>query len=1030
MKQKLLPRVLALLCLLCLTTVQSWAQSIVKGNVVDEQGEPVIGASIREAGTTNGTISDLDGNFQLKVGKDASLEVTYVGFVSQQIKVDGRSSIKIVLSEQSNSLNDIVVIGYGQVKKEDLSSSIATLSPKEITKAPGGLSAGLQSEVPGVQITNGKIHIRGVNSVNNTDPLYVVDGMIGGAIPDENNIASIQVLKDAASCAIYGSRGANGVIIITTKRGQAGDVKVEYNGYLGTKNFTKTYDMLSGQDLAELINEEMYNANPSRTDYLSELSDPESIGKGSNMFKEITRRGFFQKHNVSVSGGNQNATFRVTGIYDYDKGTLKSDRNENYTLNFVSDFKKGIFGLGETFTITRSLARSVGDAESGGSSYYLQLANKWSSVLPVYDPTSETGFAGAGVGTDCNNALAEMTYNYRHDETNLMSGNIWVTAEPIKGLVYKFNFGTELQRDMFTQYAGKYNVGAYQHVDRDTYTMYSAKYNRFLYEHTLNYNHQFGKHGLDAMVGVTSEEYKPRSFRGSVRDLPSSAVQDFDATQDATSRTLTSAYTPWSMVSYLARVLYNYDSKYMLTVNFRRDGSSKFSKAHRYGNFPSASAAWRISSEPWMKKLTWLNDLKLRAGYGVIGNSNIGDYLYQETVSFTNQYYYFNRTQNSGALSVTPANPDAKWEQSRTFDAGFDLTALDNRLSFTFDYFYNKTKDMLLQVPIAIAAGYSDASPTLNSGSIKNNGFEFLVAWHDRIGKNWEYNVSANLSTVTNEVTDLGLNSEIYKADGRTRTVVGGSVGRFWGYKTDGLFKTDAEAAAYVNKDGKRLQPNAAAGDLKFVDVNGDGVIDAKDETFIGNPIPDFTYGLAGDVTYHSSVGDFDFSMVWNGSQGNDIYNNTRYFGEGMYHYYNCYASTLDRFRAEDLTFTNPISGKTTFYPKNTNTDMPRAVLGDPNQNMRNSDRYVEDGSYLRLKTLLIGYTLPNRWTSKLGIEKLRFYAGGKNLITITGYSGLDPEVGDSDSSNNMTRGIDGLSTWSAVFPNYREWYFGMQLTF
>lgn len=1025
MKPKKFFKILLLLCIFSLTALQAVAQQRVTGQVMDERGEPIIGASIREKGTSNGSITDLDGNFSLQVAEGSQLEITYVGFESQTLKAT--SNMKIVLKEQENTLNDIVVIGYGSVKKEDLSSSIATLSPKEITKSPGGLEAGLQSEVPGVQITNGTIHIRGVNSVNNTDPLYVVDGMIGGAIPDENNIASIQVLKDAASCAIYGSRGANGVIIITTKRGQEGDVKVEYNGYIGTKDFTNTYDMLSGQELAELINEEMYNADPTRTDYLEGLSDPESLGAGSNMFDAITRTGTFQKHNISVSGGGKNATFRVTGVYSYDKGTLKGNHDEDYTLNFVSDFKKGIFGLGETFTITRSLARSQGNQ---ANSYYLQLANKWSSALPIYDETSESGYAGAGLGTDCNNALAELVNNWRHDESNLISGNIWVTAEPIKGLVYKFNYGMELQRDMYDQYSAKYNVGSYQHVDNDTYTMYAARNNRFLYEHTLEYNHQFGKHGLDAMVGMTSEQYKPKSFNGSVRDLPSSSVLDLDNTQDTSSRTLSSAYTPWSMVSYLARLLYNYDSKYMLTVNFRRDGSSKFSKSHRYGNFPSFSAAWRISSEPWMQKIKWLNDLKLRTGYGVIGNSNIGDYLYQETVSFTNQYYYFNKTQNSGALSVTPANPDAKWEQSRTFDVGLDLTALDNRLTFTMDYYYNKTKDMLLEVPIALAAGYSDASPTLNSGSIKNNGFEFLVAWHDHIGKDWDYNVSANLSTVSNEVTDLGTNSEIFMADGRTRTVVGGSVGRFWGYKTDGLFQTDEEAASYVNSDGERLLPNAEAGDLKFVDVNGDGTIDANDETFIGDPIPDFTYGFAADVTYRSPIGQFDFSMVWNGSQGNDIYNNTRYFGEGMYHYYNCYSSTLDRFRAEDLTFTNPVSGETTYYPKNTDTDMPRAVLGDPNQNMRNSDRYIEDGSYLRLKTLLIGYTLPQRWTSKFGVEKLRFYLGGKNLITITDYSGLDPEVGDVDSSSNMTRGIDGLSTWSNVFPNYREWYFGMQLTF
>ena len=342
-----------------LSCAVAMAQNKVTGTVIDDKGDPIIGATVRVNGSKEGTVTDLDGHFSLSAAQDAKLSISYVGYVTREVDVKGTTPVKVVLSESAKSLNDIIVIGYGIQKKADLSSAIAVLDAKEITKTPGGLSAGLQSQVPGVQVTNGRIHIRGVGSINNTDPLYVVDGMIGGAVPDENDIASIQVLKDAASCAIYGARGANGVIVLTTKRGKAGKTTVDYNGYLGWKTFTNEIDLLNGRQLAELINEEMYNINPQRTDYMKGLSDPEAIGEGYNMFKAITRTGSYQKHNVSVSGGSENANFRVTGIYGNDKSLYVKEGSENFTMNVVSDFKKGIFGFGETVTIGRNLTHNT-----------------------------------------------------------------------------------------------------------------------------------------------------------------------------------------------------------------------------------------------------------------------------------------------------------------------------------------------------------------------------------------------------------------------------------------------------------------------------------------------------------------------------------------------------------------------------------------------------------------------------------------------------------------------------------------------
>ena len=661
-----------------LSCAVAMAQNKVTGTVIDDKGDPIIGATVRVNGSKEGTVTDLDGHFSLSAAQDAKLSISYVGYVTREVDVKGTTPVKVVLSESAKSLNDIIVIGYGIQKKADLSSAIAVLDAKEITKTPGGLSAGLQSQVPGVQVTNGRIHIRGVGSINNTDPLYVVDGMIGGAVPDENDIASIQVLKDAASCAIYGARGANGVIVLTTKRGKAGKTTVDYNGYLGWKTFTNEIDLLNGRQLAELINEEMYNINPQRTDYMKGLSDPEAIGEGYNMFKAITRTGSYQKHNVSVSGGSENANFRVTGIYGNDKSLYVKEGSENFTMNVVSDFKKGIFGFGETVTIGRNLNHNTD---------MLKLISiKWSTACPIYDPQAPTGYAGASLGTDMENPRATADNTWHHNETNTMTGNAWLTVEPIKGLVYKFNFGADLYRFNSRSYVADYYVGDYQKNTPDTYSMGNNRSNRFLYEHTLTYDKAFGDHRLNFMAGITSEETKGYGFNASARAMPGREVLILGATQKADSKEVGSSELHNSMYSYLARAMYSYAGKYMLTANFRRDGSSNFSKANRYGNFPSFSAAWRVSQEKFMKSLTWLDDLKLRASWGKLGNANISPYQYQSTVSFNAVRYYFNDVEHTGALPMTPSNPDVKWEASTSTDIGFDLTMLKNRLSLTADY--------------------------------------------------------------------------------------------------------------------------------------------------------------------------------------------------------------------------------------------------------------------------------------------------------------------------------------------------------
>ncbi|NDV80888.1 TonB-dependent receptor [Bacteroides sp. 51] len=1010
---------LLFLITLFLSASMTWGQSrSISGKVVSAtDGEPIIGASVLVKGTTNGTITDLEGTFKLSGSPNEILVFSFVGYVTQEIAIGGNTTFSVLLKEDTQILDDIVVIGYGTQRKADLSSSITVLDTKELEKVPGGLAVGLQSSVAGVQMTNGRIRVRGVGSINNTDPLYVVDGMIGGVVPDESNIASIQVLKDAASCAIYGARGANGVIMITTKRGATGDVKISYDGYAGWKGMSHDVDMLNGQELAELINEAMYNENPNRTDYLAALSDPAAIGEGYNMMNELKRTAFFQKHNLSVSGGSDKANFRINTTYSTDQPIFIREDYKNYGIQLISDFTKGKLKLGETITINRNL-HDWSDTKILG-------AQKWSSTCPIYDENHVTGFAGAGNGTDCGNPLAESHMNWNKGEGTTINGNVWATYEFIPGLKYKFNMGVDMYRYVVQNYIADYSIG-YENHSPDEYKMSTSKSNRFLYENTLSYDKIFGKHNLSALIGVTSEETKGLGHNGGARAMPSPDILILGSTQDNSSKVVGSDISRSSMFSLLGRVNYSYDSKYMMTFNFRRDGSSNFSKNNRYGNFPSVSAAWRISQEKFMQGFSWLSDLKLRGSWGMLGNSLIDPYQYQSTVNFDGIWYYLNDSKVSGALPTTPSNPDVKWETQYSTDLGLDLTVLNNRLTFTMDYYYKKTKDMLIQVPISFTAGYMGNFPTLNAGSIENQGFEFTLTYRDQIG-NWDYSVSGNLTTVKNKVLDLGSNNAIFAANSVTKTAVGKSIGQFWGYVTDGLYKTQAQ----LDED-KVFAPNAQLGDIRFKNLNNDNELSDADKDYIGNPIPKFTYGLSADVSYKAAFGTIDFAMIWQGSQGNDIFNYSRVDNEGMHHYYNNTKEVLNRYRAEDIMFVNPVSGVSTFYPKNTDTNMPRAIIGDPNQNRKLSDRYVEDGSYLRLKALTLGYTFPKQLLNKFSIEHLRIYVGAKNLLTLTSYKGYDPEVGDQDrwSGKNLTRGVDGMSLWDPTFPNTREFYVGLQLTF
>jgi len=997
-------------------------EKMIHGKVTNTSGQPVNGASIKVKGKSLSTSTNEKGEFTLSLNPGEVIQISNVGYNHTEYQIGQSTEINIPLVAAEIAVDEVVVVGYGRQKKVDLTSSVAVVDTKDLVKLPGGTIATLQSTVPGVQVTNGTVRIRGVGSINGTDPLYVVDGMIGGAMPDENNIASIQVLKDAASSAIYGARGANGVILVTTKRGQAGEVKIDYNAFGGIKNISHNVPLLNGQQLAELINEEMYNRDPGRKDYLPALSKPTEIGQGYNMMDELLQTGNYQRHNLSVSGGSQHANFRLSGIYATDKSIIIQDKSKYYGTQIVSDFTKGKLRIGETL--------SLGYNRRNWSDKNIIDAQKWSSTLPLYDANSSTGFAGAGNGTDVQSALANAYLNKNVNDNFTANGNVWASYEIINGLTYKFNMGMDINRTRNEGYIGDYSVGQYQNHSPDELNISSTQNNRWLFENTITYENSIGKHTFSALAGITSEESRYNAVNAGARGLPSPDVLILNAASLASSRLVGSGVGQAAMYSMLGRINYNYDNRYLLTFNMRRDGSANFSNHYRYGNFPSVSAGWRLSQEAFMKAFPFVSELKLRGSYGILGNSDIAQYQYQRTVSFDHVWYYLNNEMVTGALPQTPSNPNVKWESQYSTDIGLDLELFNHKFSLTVDYYNKKTEDMLINVPISFTAGYVNNFPVLNAGSIRNRGWDVLASYRDKSGQ-FSYNVGVNLSFVRNRVLSLGNNNEILwgniapGGENVTRTAVGRSVGEFWGYTTNGLYTEQAQLDA-----DKAFAPNAALGDVRFNDRNGDHILNDQDKDFLGSPIPDFSYGLHADFSYQSAVGTFDLAMMWQGSQGNKIYNNSRYWGEGMYHYYNNFASTLDRYRAQELVFTNPVSGETTVYPKNTDTDIPRAVLGDPNQNLRASNRFVEDGSYLRLKVLNIGYSFSSPTLQRWKVDRLRLYIGAKNLLTFTKYSGYDPEVGSGDTRSNLSRGIDGQTPWGLSFPNSREYFMGVQFTF
>lgn len=982
----------------------------VTGTVTDVSGEPIIGANIRIKGTTTGTITDIDGNFSIEAEPQSVIEVSYIGYLTQETVINNQKSIRFLLKEDTKTLDEVVVIGYGVQKKADLTGSVANINTEKLnTQSNANIGQALQGKIAGVDIVSQggapgsgtRIMVRGIGTLNNASPLYIVDGMYMNSIDhiNPNDIASIDVLKDASSAAIYGSRAANGVIIVTTKEGSNTEGKpiIDLSVNLGISTASKFLDMLDAKGWAEVTTIARQAIGKPALDMATDLAN-----KPDNDWQDIMfRPALMQNYNLSVKGGGKYSTY-YTGLgYFNQDGIVKGTNYQRYNIQSKNDYKRGIFSAGTNLIISFSHDKPLHQELRGG-----MIGTILQSVptLEKYDDTREGGYGGTyGDVVNIPHPLAIIDDNImdRYNENVKIFANLYAQIELFKRLKYKLNLTPDFSFERYKNYLNKYDFG----LATNSITQLTERQRRrrnILVENLLTFDRTFGEHKISALAGYTYQDSRFRHIQAYGEGLPQ-GLEEIDAA--TTNRSNEGNSWRSVLTSILGRVFYSYQNKYLFTATIRRDGSSKFGKNNRYGYFPSFSLGWNVAEEKFMENVHWLDQLKLRGGYGVLGNQEIDNYQYSSTITTGINYPDGNGGLLQGAFPKNFANPDIKWEETAMTNVGIDFMAFNNRLSLTADYYVKNTKDILLTVPIPISSGGAN-DPIRNAGKIRNNGFEFNLGWMDQPNPDISYGINLIGSFNKNKVIAMGSESGSIKGGSTNQNITtsetkaGYPIGGYWLISTAGYFNSQEEVDAYA-KDGKKIQPAAEPGDIKFVDANNDGVINDDDRVFQGSPFPDFTFALNGNMRYKN----FDLSIGLQGVLGNKIYNATRQTLEDVTKGSNFLASCLDY-----------------WTPENKNASHPRLTWDDPNRNTRaESDRYLENGSYLRLRSVQLGYTFPQTWF-KGAIQHARVYINAENLFTITSYSGYSPDV-NADNANY--RGFDNF-----IYPTNRTFMLGLNVTF
>jgi len=985
----------------------------ISGQVTDENSDPLPGVNVLVKATTIGTVTDIDGNYRLTAPDNAeTLVFSSVGYVTQEVTIGGQSTVNLTMSPDIQSLSEVVVVGYGTQEKSDLTGAISSVESEDITRlSERRLENALQGRAAGVQVvrTEGspgapaRINIRGSGSIGNTEPLWIIDGvpMDPGNFFNPNDVESIEILKDASAAAIYGARAAHGVILVTTKRGSEGRVKVNFNTQVGRRQPRPLPDMLDTFGFAEASTIARANAGASPE---SSWNNPEVLPNTNWVEEVFDGSGIEQMHNLSISGGNENASFFVSGAYDREEGVMINNWFERFALRANSDYKIGKrVRIGQSLLVSRT--RENPTASDGGD---LQTVFRAIPIMPVRDESNP--FGGWGTGPTYfqgPNPVAVQMQNHILQKVNRINGNVYGEVDILKGLMLRGSVGVNiaaLQREHFQE---GFSYGALSNPI-NSLSMRSRDGESLNTNLVLTYNKSLGKHDFTVMGGYESFRSDAVDFTATAQDFPVNFTRSFAlATGAVDISDRTTIDDQYRLESLFARINYSFDSKYLLSASVRRDGSSRFGPENQFGVFPSFSAGWRLIEEGFMQNVSWLSDLKLRASWGILGSDRIGNYIFSPTYRNSRSTYAFDATGLDGGNKVRGfylrrfPNQQVKWEEIVQTDIGLDIGFLEGRFNVTADYYIKNTTDMLIGVQLPPSFGVSRSrnnpeSTQINVGEVENRGFELALNYRQNVGE-WSFDITGNASWNQNEVRSLNEDQQIFSGGGGhgfsnnvSITEAGRPMGTFFGWDVVGIFQNQAEIDALNESSPTGLYQNqsTAPGDLQYRDVDGDGVITPDDRTYIGNPWPAMIYGLNANINFRN----FDFTVFFQGVQGVELFNATKAYTRTIFSDYNSSELVFDAWTAE-----NP-------------TEHPRLVAADPNGNFRRPSSYhVEDGSFLRLRNIQLGYTLPNAVLNRIGMTQARIFVNAQNILTFTNYEGVDPEVGEG---NNTSRGID----------NYRQY--------
>ena len=1005
MKQKKrLLKLLTFTAVAMLLCTSIFAQQTITGTLKSATGEPLSGASVNIKGTSKFVIANENGVFKIDAPAGSTIVISSVGYKTKEM-VSAGVDINETLDAAEGTLNDVVVIGYQSVRKKDLTGAVAIINPAQanrnvassVAESIQGLAAGVTVRNSGTPGAGAKIDIRGAGTFANNNPLYIIDGMYSDATPDfnPNDIESIQILKDASAAAIYGSRAANGVIIITTKKGKEGPMVVTGGIKTGMQQFHKRWDMMNNSEYRTLATQLFNNGNLPVPTILTTDYNP---AVNTDWQEELMQTGNIQDYNMALSSGSKTGNYYISGSYFKNKGTIIDNQFDRATLRVNTSGKRGRFSFGENMLLSYTHDNPV------ASDIFTNPFVDMITMIPVVPLIDKQRYGSAtnpdGWGIGLNNAFVNtlaanvpsLQSLQRNNQYNFkVRGNVFLDFRILNGLNYKFNVGAETSFDRFKGFRrpGTTRQGTPSPVATADENRFNFR--SFLYEHTLNFEKAYGGHKISAVAGISNQTFVNEILTGQKTGFVPDANGNYNLINMVQGQNpITTSFTnQWNIIGYLGRLNYGYMDRYLASVTFRRDGSSLFGKGYRWGNFPSASVAWRVSKESFFN-VSWINDLKVRASYGSLGNSEfLRPWQYFGSINpFPRAVFGVNEIEQLGAINTQLANADLRWETKKTTNIGLDAVLLENRLSFSAEYFVAKTNNVLVDLPISLTTGNAGGNPPVNAASLKNTGFELSANYKGKNTGDFKWDVTVNFTTIRNRVTSFGDTTTKFTQLGDARTQLGRSIGEWYVLKTNGLFQSQAQIDGYTNKSGERIQPWAKPGDVIYVDSDGDGVLNTdKDRVYAGSPWAKFETGILLNATYKN----FTLAMQWYAVVGNKLYNRPRY--------------QVDRMDQN----TNFRKGANPWTAQNSNTTMPRAAIGAPDQGIQfnvlpQTDRWLENGSYLRLRNIELGYNLPKGALSRAGFTNTRIFVSGQNLLTFTKYTGLDPDI---TGVNIFERGLD-----------------------